>query len=311
MTRPAISSRDQWMVTGLIGVYLVSLCLPAIYSGGRGGGFFGGGGIETMWGIQCLLFVPFVMIMVPWWANPPFFLGLLFLIYGTRRVAFYCALSALLLGLCSVFYFDWDGSAGFTFGPGYYAWISCLIGLLVATCSPIHGWGSSLPPPPFRAVKNFVLIRSPSSRDRWIAAGLFGVYLVAFVQPVIYYTQARDGIQHWTGAIELLPPAWLANPVFLLGLVSLTIGYRRITICCAIVALVLAFYIGSQFHGNDSVTYTFGPGYYGLVSGIIGLLITTLLPQSVRSHEHTNHPVASVPNPSVKTRGTGGDGGSS
>jgi hypothetical protein len=120
MTIWLLRTHVRQAVSGLSLLYLISLCLPVLYENGH----------WTLWGCQCLLLFPIVMMFPSWWANPLFAVGLYFLGKGQRRVAFWCGCIALTLalGFMCVFY----RATSFPFGPGYFAWVICMLGLVLS-----------------------------------------------------------------------------------------------------------------------------------------------------------------------------------
>ena len=121
-------------VAWLAGIYVGSLCLPALYS--QGGSGMVGMGQTTFWGIMCLGFIPFVMVVPPWWANPLFFAGLVCLATGRHKFALIlgCAASLLALSMIYMMHDDlWPTSPArepfFPFGPGYFLWVGSMLGL--------------------------------------------------------------------------------------------------------------------------------------------------------------------------------------
>ena len=93
---------------------------------------------EVGWGIQFFLLgamnFPFIPI---WWANPLFFWGLYCLAKGQYPQALYSASAASLLalstfGLVIERYLQLQTFDG-TFGPGFYIWLGCMIGLTVVS----------------------------------------------------------------------------------------------------------------------------------------------------------------------------------
>ncbi len=114
------------------GLYLLSLCLPAMRISGEPRKWY--------WGIQCLTYVPYVMTGLPWWANPCFLLGLTLLFLGRRRGAFWCGVFGALLASGTIFLVLPDLAAWisamssglektFPLGPGYFVWLASMIGL--------------------------------------------------------------------------------------------------------------------------------------------------------------------------------------
>lgn len=107
----------KWGRVGLIVLYLVSLLLPSMYATIY---------LKAGWrpGFLCLILVPFVMALPPWWANPVFFVGLFSFFVGKFEFACQCGIVATLLSLSTPIFFR-DNSLG----PGYYTWLSCMVGL--------------------------------------------------------------------------------------------------------------------------------------------------------------------------------------
>lgn len=101
-----------WGCYGLIVLYSVSLPLPALSD------------MECLTGLECLTSFPFAMLGPPWWANLFFFIGLPSLLLGNPFVGFGCGVVATLLSLSTSFYFSLS-----SLGPGYFAWLSCMVGL--------------------------------------------------------------------------------------------------------------------------------------------------------------------------------------
>ena len=103
---------------GLIVLYLVSLSLPSLYTTIS---------LSAGWlpGFLCLL-IPLLypIDFPPWWANPVFFFGLFSLFKGKCELACQCGVVATLLSLSTPILFQ-DASVG----PGYFTWLSCMVGL--------------------------------------------------------------------------------------------------------------------------------------------------------------------------------------
>jgi hypothetical protein len=133
----SIQTTNRRAIICLGAIYLISLCLPALYS--RGGPGFMGGGNSTFWGFMCLGFLPVVMMVPFWWANPLFYAGLVCLALGRYLAALVLGIIASLLALATIVMVldDLRPQPGrvpiFPLGPGYFAWIGSIIGLAVVS----------------------------------------------------------------------------------------------------------------------------------------------------------------------------------
>ena len=125
---------------GLGLVYFISLFFPALFLGGSPGPV--GAGDKWMMGHECLGFfpdlgfLPYIVLIPPWWANPCFFVGMVCLVQERRRCAFWCGVVATLLSLGTMLIAMRELSGwiagrtkSFPYGPGYFLWLSCMVGL--------------------------------------------------------------------------------------------------------------------------------------------------------------------------------------
>ena len=110
----------------LIALYLVSLCLPAIYvEPENGGGLYDPRGWIP--GFGCLLFpCCAAWLFPPWWANPCFFTGMVRLNQNQVTPAFWWGLAATFVSLTISFV-----PTVTALGPGYFTWVGCMIGLVL------------------------------------------------------------------------------------------------------------------------------------------------------------------------------------
>ncbi len=98
--------------------YAASLCLPAL----------GNSDTSFLFGIVCLIYLPFACLCPAWWANPLLFVGCWSLALGNRRTALWCGLVASALG----FSIMWVITGIEQLQIGYLFWMASLIGLAVA-----------------------------------------------------------------------------------------------------------------------------------------------------------------------------------
>jgi hypothetical protein len=133
-----IKQRSGIGVTSLLVLYGIALCLPSLYESGGGGPV--GVGARWFYGFHCAGILPYVMVAPPWWANPCFFLGLVLLVSKVPQSAFWCGVLGTLLA-SGTFAMVWNGLTGwvgmfqggtphtFPLGPGFFAWLGCMLGL--------------------------------------------------------------------------------------------------------------------------------------------------------------------------------------
>ena len=123
-------------------MYFLSLFFPAVFIGGMA---VPGGPLNTWYmGHECLGvslefgFASHVALAPPWWSNCCFLVGLRELAQErpTRR-AFWCGVGATVLALGWICLsasdlWSWiDGRGPFPYGPGYFLWLSCMVGLML------------------------------------------------------------------------------------------------------------------------------------------------------------------------------------
>lgn len=137
--------RQAVPVLCVVGLYLLALCLPALRE--TGGSGWASTSARWYWGFECLGYVPIVMVAIPWWANPCFFIGLILLGFGHRRGVFCCGVVGTLLAAGTVFmvlpqFTAWISGMGAEydkpcpFGPGYVAWLMSMVGLACTALWP-------------------------------------------------------------------------------------------------------------------------------------------------------------------------------
>lgn len=131
--------------------YGLSLVLPALREP-RGAQ----GADNDIYGIQCLILVPFVMLYPAWYANWLFFIGLGIFVRKRYVAAFWCGLISILLALTTVGLFsaqlqrwlDRRDKAVFPLGPGYFSWLLSMVILTVGARWQMPRSAAQRPPAP-------------------------------------------------------------------------------------------------------------------------------------------------------------------
>ena len=110
-------TRAAWL-SWIVSLYLASCALPAF-----------GDPIHPRHGIDCLLSIPWVLVIPAWWANPLFLVGCCLLAGRQPRAARFCGgLAVMLAASFPLSLHDPDNVH-----VGYFVWLASLALLVVAS----------------------------------------------------------------------------------------------------------------------------------------------------------------------------------
>lgn len=132
-----VSASPRWirgmLLLFIVGLYVVALLSPAVYSHGFGGPSSGSSG--GVWpGYEMVFKLPMAMMGPSWWANPTWLLGVIALGFGKCRWAIF--FGAIATGLAALVLligaFPPDPFELSHLYAGYYFWLSSMVALLTA-----------------------------------------------------------------------------------------------------------------------------------------------------------------------------------
>jgi hypothetical protein len=121
------------VVSGALVVYLISLCLPAVYVSAPA---IDGYGVYR--GAECLIELPIALMYPAWWANPVFGVGLILVLFGYSIAGGICGLVSLLFSLSYCLHVVQDFE--FNNEPlriGYWFWVGAMFALALALLLPL------------------------------------------------------------------------------------------------------------------------------------------------------------------------------